>query len=288
MSMEPCPEAQAAFMKADLWFLENVVKRAHHWAPIVAGFLLILHFIKPLDIVFQAMIMSGYVWVALNSDERTAALRWLANQAARLKPKVKAKAVKRPNSWVYDSAESFRQPSIAQVATAPRGLLGQPTLTPPKKAINVLGAFVRVIGFVWKYRKLILIGLVLAFLFLGVGPLMRACTTLPFGIGESREELRAERDDALHEADMRQIEGDIAVNVAIPGAERTHRVERAVERTIEQAESDITHAVADQDFDRVFASYRDAYERVWNDSGDTSAPAPDAPRLRGMLPISAG
>ena len=267
MSMQPGPEAQAAFMKADLWFLENVVKRAHHWAPIVAGFLLILHFIKPLDIVFQAMIMSAYVWVALNSDERTAALRWMGRKLAALRSR-------------FTVAPSLR--------TASLGLLGKPALTPPKKAINVLGAILRVIGFIWKHRKLILIGLVLAFLFLGVGPLMRACTTLPFGIGESREELRAERDDALHEADMRQIEGDIAVNVAIPGAERTHRVERAVERTIEQAESDITHAVADQDFDRVFASYRDAYERVWNDSGDTSAPAPDAPRLRGMLPISAG
>lgn len=220
MSMEPGPEAQDAFMKADLWFLENVVKRAHHWAPIVAGFFLLLHFIKPLDIVFQAMIMSAYVWVALNSDERTAALRWLGRKFAALRSR-------------FALAPATR--AIDTTAARALGLLGHPTVTPPKKAINVLGAVLRVIGFVWKYRKLILIGLVLAFLFLGVGPLMRACTTLPFGIGESREELRAERDEAI---DRSRVVTKISRS-AIRTGEEYRTVRETIIREVEVAREQI-------------------------------------------------
>ena len=175
MSMEPSPQTQAAFMEADQWFLNNVVLRAHHWLPAVATFVAAALVLRPWDL-FDAASLAVLWWVLVNSNERDAVLRHVWAWIASMRPANQA------------------PPPI--IATAPRTLLAADKQTRPNNPIKALGNFLEfgagVLGFaVRHWRALLVLALVL------IGWFFLRDFRLPFGIGESREEVRVERDQAV-------------------------------------------------------------------------------------------
>lgn len=159
----------------------------------------------------------------------------------------------------------------------PVAMFAAPGLTWAKKAMkaagNVLSAIGSVVSFLLRYWQPIAL-IVVVFVAWQIGSKF---------VGMFRPDRESAR--VRIETQVARTETKIATQ-AIESAERTHIITREVVRIVEQADSEISNAVEDNDFAQLYRAYRDGYERVW-DNGAGDAPA-DAPRLRGLLAFSAG
>lgn len=124
--------------------------------------------------------------------------------------------------------------------------------------------------FLWRWKGAIFV----VFLIVVVGGALRGCN-VPF-LGQSADDLRAEIAQA--ETEHVESERDVAIYAGERG-DQTQRAERVIETVVAQGKQDIENAVAEEDFDRLYAAYAIAYGRVLHDAG--SDPRDDDPGARG-------
>lgn len=132
---------------------------------------------------------------------------------------------------------------------------------------------------VWDFLWMIKWPLLVIVLLIVFGGALKGCS-IPF-LGQSADDLRAEIAES--ETEHAQAERDNAVYAGARGDE-TQRRERVIETVVAQGKQDIEDAVAQEDFDRLYAAYALAYERVRThpgpDAGDDDPPARGSPMVR--------
>lgn len=182
----------------------------------------------------------------------------------------------RPPSWLQEMAK----PKLAAMRFAmPTPGHAHPAYTTAQPMFEKPTMLSRFVGAIWRERSAILLAAAILTVMFVAGNI-RSCLPTWAGGGTTRE-IIAENNAQAH-----QWENEIATDVAIPGMQRTLETERRNERIVAQAHEEITHAVSQEDFDAVHRAYVAAYERVWDDAGESVQPA-DAPGLRGLHTTSA-
>ncbi len=173
--------------------------------------------------------------------------------------------------------EPWREWVHARTSRAPQVRPLTPKIPIQRASLAEFGEKVqRVWDFLWMIKwPLLVIALLIVF-----GGALKGCS-LPFGIGQSADDLRAEIAES--ETEHKEAERDVAVYAGARGDE-TQRRERVIETVVAQGKQDIEDAVAQEDFDRLYAAYALAYERVRThpgpDAGDDDPPARGSPMVR--------
>lgn len=139
---------------------------------------------------------------------------------------------------------------------------------PPVKPIDWLAGAKNVLAFLWGWRKLIAIALVLWFLFGVFAPVYRFAMCPfggwgPFWCAGSQANLEARVENAETNQAVAEHETDVA-NRSAELAEETHRDAARVADVVAEAKQEIEDAAVQVDFDELSARYRCGYLRVFN------------------------
>lgn len=247
-----------------------VSTRWHRWLSVAV--VMIFALIGAYDFTESMALSAGAAlivfWVAINSDEADGLIDLVVRGALRLLRIARAVPLGIERARAL-KAQQARVQSLA-------GNLGPSPVTILERAKNWLAFIGGITG--WLFKHWVPVSLILVAVFLWW--MMRGFS-LPFGVGQSKEELRAELKEAKRENGGLMIENQIA-RAAIPAAEETFRVRVHVVETLKSAEDSIDHAVSQDDFDLLHRVYVDAYERVWNDLPSPNLDDPPPGRVRGL------
>lgn len=217
-------------------------------------------FIEP---IFQALVVLWFAgFVAFRRPQIHAVVKWMLDRV-------------RPPSWLMDFLKSRPATSSGPMHFAmPAPAFAHPAYTTAQPAPSKPSWASRLVNGLWRERSAIGLAVGILVLMVVIGN-ARSCLPTWMGGGTTRE-IIAENNAQAHE-----WERDIATDVAIPGMQRTLETERRNAAIVADAEREIANAVTQEDFDAVHRAYLAAYERVWDDAGESVAPA-DAPGLRGL------
>lgn len=149
---------------------------------------------------------------------------------------------------------------------------------PPNKPIkwgravsNIANFFAGCVAFFAKHPVLC-IGLILLGAYLVFG--------LPFGLGKSKADLRADLREARAESAARKAEAGLAEYAGRRGDETQAR-ERRIERAVEAGQREIADAVSQTDFDVLWGVYAERYLSLY-DRADARDAHPPAERPSGV------